>query len=373
MKIHVPAVFILILVSSILVHASPNSPSSTDELPAKFCWCDIEGVDYTTSIKNQAPAPLCEAYALVQAAETLIQYQIGQPFGIDLSEAHLYFYAGGTVARGGVHLQDAANYFIEHGVPDEGCFPDPHRPYDPDVSYVSVEGWENRTVKISEWGWVDQRTDSMKQALVEHGPLIICIVQRNDFLTYKQGIYTPHRWQEIQSGHVVTIVGYDDEQECWILRNSAGTDWGEEGYARIAYSAHNPYTPFIWPFYGGSGIMYIDGVYGNFQPGAPQIYITSPKRDHSYLFGSEFTSLFPGLSSFQRRAPRIIGSIPVTVDTSLTDTVTFYLDGEQQFIDDEPPFEWMLDADKGLHTIEVVASNAQYISKDIMDVHIIFN
>ena len=373
MKILFPVLITLLLLPSLLVHATTDTLVSTDELPTKFCWCDIDGVDYTTPIKNQAPAPLCEAYSLVQAAETLIQYQIGQPINIDLSEAHLYFYAGGTVARGGVHLQDAADYFIEHGVPDEGCLPDPHRPYDPESPYVSVEGWENRTVKITEWGWVDQRTDSMKQALVEHGPLIVCIVQRNDFLSYKGGIYTPRKWMDIQNGHVVTIVGYDDEQECWIYRNSAGTGWGEDGYARVAYSAHNPVTPIIWPFYGGSGVMYIDGVYGNFEPGAPQVYITSPKLDYTYFFGREFPVLLPSINAIQRRAPRIFGTTPVAVDTTFTDNVTFYLDGEQQFYDETPPFEWTLDTTKGLHTIEVVAQNSQYMSKDVLDVYVIYN
>jgi len=367
-------IFILLMLLLVVIPPISSSPVNDSlELPTKFCWCDIDGIDYTTPVKNQAPAPTCEAYALVQAVETLVQYQIGQPCGIDLSETHLYFYANGTVARGGVHLQDAANYLIDHGVPDEGCFPDPHRPYDPETPYESVEGWENRTVKISEWGWVDQRTDAMKQALVEHGPLIVCIIQRKDFLTYKGGIYTPRRWQDIESGHVVTIVGYDDEQECWIYRNSAGTGWGEDGYARVSYSAHNPYTPILWPFYGGSGVMYVDGVYGNFQPGAPQVYITSPQRDYTYFFGRELPMFFPQIAFIQKRAPRIFGTVPVIVDAKDTDNVTFYLDGEQQFFDDESPFEWTLDTTKGLHTIEVIAQNSQYISKDVLDIYIVYN
>ena len=344
---------------------------SQDALPASFCWCDIEGVEYTTPIKNQAPAPTCEAYALVAAVEALVQYEVGEPFGCDLSETHLYFYANGTVARGGVHLQDAANYLIEHGVPDEGCFPDPHRPYDPETAYESVEGWENRTVKISEWGWIDQRTDSMKQALVEHGPLIICIVQRKDFLTYDGGIYQPHWWQKIQSGHVVTIVGYDDDQGCWILRNSAGTEWGEEGYARIAYNAHNPTTPFIWPFYGGSGVMYVDGVYGNFQPEVPQVYITSPRRYHTYLYGKEFPTLLPRLSWIQHGVPRIFGSIDVLVDAEPAEKVEFYLNGVLQEEDTTAPYTWVYDATlaSGLHTISVKAYYNGSVSLDVLDVH----
>ena len=36
-----------------------------DDLPDYFSWRDINGTDYTTSVKDQSPAPSCEAYALV--------------------------------------------------------------------------------------------------------------------------------------------------------------------------------------------------------------------------------------------------------------------------------------------------------------------
>ena len=36
--------------------------------------------------------------------------------------------------------------------------------------------------------------------------------------------------------HCVLIVGYDDVNQCFIVKNSWGTGWGEAGYFRIAYS-----------------------------------------------------------------------------------------------------------------------------------------
>jgi len=177
------AVFILIGVSSVIVDAK-NSNSSA-YLPPSFTWRDINGTDYTTPIKNQAPAPTCEAYALVAALETKMQYKAGKIYNPDLSEAHLYFYPGGTVRAGYVNIIDAANYLVEHGVPDEGCFPDPHRPYD--SPFESLPGWENRTVKITEWGWVNHTQDAIKKALIEHGPLAVCVRFYKDFYYYTGG------------------------------------------------------------------------------------------------------------------------------------------------------------------------------------------
>ena len=39
-----------------------------------------------------------------------------------------------------------------------------------------------------------------------------------------------------QGGHAILIVGYDDANQCFIVKNSWGDDWGEAGYFKIAYS-----------------------------------------------------------------------------------------------------------------------------------------
>lgn len=36
-------------------------------------------------------------------------------------------------------------------------------------------------------------------------------------------------------GHCVTAVGYDDERQVWICRNSWGVDWGQAGYFEMPY------------------------------------------------------------------------------------------------------------------------------------------
>ena len=82
---------LLLIISSIsYVSADIDNEICCSELPPIFSWRNIEGIDYTTSVKNQRPAPTCEAYALVASIETLVQYQVGFPFECDLSELHLF-------------------------------------------------------------------------------------------------------------------------------------------------------------------------------------------------------------------------------------------------------------------------------------------
>jgi hypothetical protein len=53
------------------------------------------------------------------------------------------------------------------------------------------------------------------------------------FETYSGGIY------KITGGslglHAVSIIGYDDEEQTWLCRNSFGEGWGEDGNFRAAY------------------------------------------------------------------------------------------------------------------------------------------
>ena len=340
-----------------------------NDLPSYFNWRDIDGIDYTTPVKNQVPAPTCEAYALCASLETLMQYQIGYLYEPDLSETHLYFYAGGTYRGGGVLLGDAAEYLIEYGVPDEGCFPDPHRAYD--YPFESLPDWESRTVKIQEWGWVENDIESIKHALIEHGPLIICVMQRAGFFSYDGGIYKPLIGQQIVNGHVITIVGYDDIQRCWIIKNSAGENWGEEGYVRISYDADSKSHPIIWPFYGGTGILYIDGLYENLIPDVPKIQIENLSRHHTYMFGKEFQTRFKDLRFVEKAVPRIIYWTIIKLEVENANLVKFYLDGKLQHVDEKYPFEWKISATFGSHTIEAVAFNGKHSSKAIADVFVL--
>ncbi|MDD3491984.1 MAG: C1 family peptidase [Candidatus Thermoplasmatota archaeon] len=359
-------ILVIILVSSVGPALAHTGEGSTEQdLPSFFSWRNVDGTDYTTPVKNQAPAPTCEAYALVAAMETLMQYHLQSLYEPDLSETHLYFYAGGTYEAGYVNLVDAANYLLETGVPDEGCYPDPHRPFD--YPFESLPGWENRTVKIAEWGWVELTPEAIKTALIEHGPLVLCMYFWQDFYYYRGGVYE-HRWGARAGGHVMTIVGYDDHERCWIIKNSWGKDWGEDGWVRISYD-----VDMIADWYGeNTGVMYIDGVYGALRPDVPRVQIVQPTIYHTYLFGLELPTLFRNIPLMQEAAPRVAGSYPVVAVAENTHTVEFYLDGQLAHVDREEPFEMMLDADPGIHTITALAHNENNSSQDIVDVFVLW-
>jgi len=334
-------------------------------LPESFTWQDIEGIDYTTEIKDQSPAPTCEAYALCAALETIMQYQKNETYNPDLSETHLYFYAGGTFDAGYVNLIDAANYLVEHGVPDEGCYPDPQRAYD--YPFISLDGWENRTTKISSWDWVNNTETEIKEALIEHGPLVFCAYFWKDFNFYLRGIYK-HRWGLLAGGHVMTIVGYDDSEQCWIVKNSWGTNWGLDGWLKMSYDADMITNQWYTQYDENcTGIMYLDGAYGNLEPDVPKVYIDNLNIRKSYVLGNEIRTLFSKSRFFTSTTPRVFGNMEIKVTAENADRVEFYLDGVKSHIDDASPFTWNLEAIRGRHTLTVKAIKGQNASLDIRD------
>ena len=64
--------------------------------------------------------------------------------------------------------------------------------------------------------------------LLQTGPLAITI-SANGWSSYSSGVFHCSYYASIN--HAVQLIGYTSEY--WIVKNSWGADWGEEGYMRI--------------------------------------------------------------------------------------------------------------------------------------------
>jgi len=97
-------------------------------------------------------------------------------------------------------------------------------------------------------------TDSqMKQAIFDHGPLAVAVCVDSAFQSYTSGVFRGGWWGCYTVNHGVLLVGWDDNNSCWIMRNSWGPDWGESGYMRIGYGVAQIGTDASFVVYGGSG------------------------------------------------------------------------------------------------------------------------
>jgi len=237
----------------------------SDDLPLYFSWCDIDGVDFTTPAKQQI-GNSCEAFSLCAAVETMVHCKIGYPFGCDLSEAHLFFCSGGC--EWGTYLENAADYLVEYGVPDESCWPFTNSSCDYPYNTICSD-WQNRAVKIQSWGWVEDNVEAIKRALINYGPIITYIHVYSDFFSYHDcddfidnypiDVYR-HRWGGSHGPHYVTIVGYNDDKGYWICKNNWGQKWGDDGFFKIYFGecAIEKHSIYLENVYGNFPIKYVD-------------------------------------------------------------------------------------------------------------------
>jgi len=82
----------------------------------------------------------------------------------------------------------------------------------------------------------------MMLALYKNGPLAVSFEVYEDFMQYSGGIYRHtgllDKFNPFElTNHAVLLVGYGVDKSSgvkyWIVKNSWGTTWGEQGYFRI--------------------------------------------------------------------------------------------------------------------------------------------
>jgi hypothetical protein len=175
----------------------------------------------------------CVAFAVVATAEAQFRIETNNPsWNLDLSEQQL-FSCGGARCDYGWWISNALDRLRDYGTPDEACFPylAQDRPCSEECSDSG-----NRTLKIHNWNWdwVGFRRPEYIEAALQNGPLVAGFDVYEDFFSYTGGIYH-HTWGDRVGGHAVAIVGYDSVDKYWIVKNSWGPSWGEDGYFRIGF------------------------------------------------------------------------------------------------------------------------------------------
>ena len=266
--------------------------------PTTFDWRNYNGGNWITSVKNQQQCGSCYSFATLGTMETLIRLsQSNLNLSIDLSEQYVvscgpsgtqgeYDYGGCE----GNYTDYVCDFLVSTGAPDEACFP-----YDSSQQTGTEPPCANacadvasRAYKISSYSFIAGEVGYVPypeyiKAVVVNKPVPCGMLVYDDFYDYVGGIYQPvPEPGDEGGGHLVLIIGYDDSQSCWIVKNSWGTDWGET-------ANFTPYTP-------GAG----DGGYfriGYVTSADTLTYIGTDAVDMNYGGGTSTTTTGPSTTT----------------------------------------------------------------------------
>ncbi len=231
-----------------------DPPAGTQYSTNNFNYFDsVYG--WVSPVKDQAGCGSCWSFSSYAAAEAKYEITENNPeLNPDLSEQyavscdHGCYRSAPNVCQNGCtggFLDLALRFMKESGSADESCLPygSSELPCSARCADYSQRLW---TVSDYVTTWPDGgaqqilSADEIKQRLIDNGPLAVTVYsgwseEENQILR----CYNDHAIQN----HAVLLIGYKDTGDpatsYWIIKNSWGTGWGQNGFGRIGFDECN--------------------------------------------------------------------------------------------------------------------------------------
>jgi len=210
----------------VMLRGSANYPPSID-------WRDKKVV---SPVKNQGGCGSCWAFASTEQIESYVALS-GAALPV-LSPQNLVScdsnpqHCGGTGGCGGSIPELAYDFVQNHGLALEKDYPYTGR----DSPCNQTAAAHPAATLTGHVKLIQNDYASVMQALSTVGPLAVN-VWALPFQSYSSGVFNGCSYKSsMDIDHVMQLVGYgtDAGKDYWIVRNSWGSSWGENGYIRLA-------------------------------------------------------------------------------------------------------------------------------------------
>ncbi len=220
------------LMSEFPSSARTFSPNPKFQLPSSVDWREK---GYVTEVKNQGQCAGCWSFSATGSLE-------GQHFNktgklVSLSEQNLIDCSSKDGCRGG-NVYKAFQYIKENGgIDTEESYP-----------YEGKDGicrYSKNNIGANCTGSVTLRKadeNALAVACASIGPISVAIdASKDSFQSYHSGVYYEPTCSPDALDHAVLVVGYgtENDQDYWLVKNSWGSNWGEEGYIKMARNKEN--------------------------------------------------------------------------------------------------------------------------------------
>ncbi|KAK5977834.1 Cathepsin Z [Trichostrongylus colubriformis] len=233
-----------------------KSSSFKSDLPAKWDWRDVNGVNYCSPTRNQHIPVYCGScwvFGTTGALNDRFNIARKNRWPMTMVSPQEIIDCNGKGNCQGGEVGNVLEYAKTHGLVEEGCnvyratngHCDPmHRCGTcwPD-SCTAVKNYTR--YYITEYGKVSGRENMMAE-IKKGGPIACSITCTPEFdFQYSGGVYAQKTGKELEASslpnHIVSVSGWGVDEngvEHWIVRNSWGEEWGERGWYRVVTSTY---------------------------------------------------------------------------------------------------------------------------------------
>jgi len=198
--------------------STEDGPALRNQGNCGSCWAisAVEAVEAHLQRRGVNPTPRLSAQALVDCVPN--PQHCGGSGGCDGATGELAY---GFMRDYGIPLEEDLAYTAK----TETCPQQPLTGPWPSARRARVDGWKSLP---------SNQAAPVMQALVNEGPVVVA-VDGNNWFDYDSGIFDSCDKDAIL-GHAVLAKGYgtDAGKRYWLIQNSWGSGWGEQGHIRLA-------------------------------------------------------------------------------------------------------------------------------------------
>ena len=232
-----------------------NNTENITSIPARY---DLREENLVTPVRDQGYMGACWAFGMTSALESALLKAMN--YTADFSENNMqnsmiiYSKLGtATEFEGGDNL-DAIAYLVSW----LGAFPQDYDAYD-ELGKISPLIQTDKDFHVQDVIIIphtpgdNDNNDDVKTAILKYGALGGTILSKatkddgNPTGYYNENTSAEYAPDHLMSNHIICVVGWDDNYPAsnfaitppgdgaWIVKNSWGTDWGDEGYFYVSY------------------------------------------------------------------------------------------------------------------------------------------
>lgn len=258
---------------------SPETPCYSDQRyeTAVFPLYDPREESWLTPAKNQNPLLTCWTFSSLSVLEASTTRLTG--IKKEYSQEHMRFITSSRLKS--KNLDSGGMGYFERGADDGGniriacayltnwnepIFEKRNVSWEAPVSCADVpyraqfnlqwpQGMENARgqIHVSDTEYV--RKDRIKEYVLKYGAVHVSMYMNSSTLNYREANYAYYSAQRKEINHAVAIVGWDDNfskmnfskqpshDGAWLVKNSWGSDWGDNGYFWVSYDDVNLNSP----------------------------------------------------------------------------------------------------------------------------------